>query len=91
MALRAVAAPWLCTRLRGLMTVPVYCKTVAASSGPELEFKVREVVPGREQPGYSGRQLVMLNAAGRRRSKDEIANPRITPTTAEVLFITEIR
>src|SRR3981081_2165168 len=29
--------------------VPVDCKTVAASSGPELGFKTGEVVPGREQ------------------------------------------
>ncbi len=29
--------------------VPVYCKTVAASAGPELGFKVGDTVPGREQ------------------------------------------
>ncbi len=29
--------------------VPVYCKTVAAASGPELGFKVGDTVPGREQ------------------------------------------
>ncbi len=29
--------------------VPVYCKTVAAASGPELGFKAGDVVPGREQ------------------------------------------
>ena len=31
------------------LAVPVYCKTVAAPSGPELGFKAGEVVPGREQ------------------------------------------
>ncbi|HEV7473711.1 MAG TPA: tetratricopeptide repeat protein, partial [Pyrinomonadaceae bacterium] len=31
------------------LAVPVYCKTVAAPSGPELGFKIGEVVPGREQ------------------------------------------
>ena len=31
------------------LAVPVYCKTVAAASGPELGFKVGEVVPGRDQ------------------------------------------
>src|ERR1700730_12423961 len=31
------------------LAVPVYCKTVAAQSGPELGFKAGEVVPGREQ------------------------------------------
>src|ERR1700682_5936023 len=31
------------------LDVPVYCKTVAAPSGPELGFKVGEVVPGRDQ------------------------------------------
>jgi serine/threonine protein kinase/DNA-binding winged helix-turn-helix (wHTH) protein len=31
------------------LAVPVYCKTVAASPGPELGFKTGEVVPGREQ------------------------------------------
>ena len=31
------------------LAVPVYCKTVAAPSGPELGFKVGEVVPGRDQ------------------------------------------
>ena len=31
------------------LAVPVYCKTVAASSGPELGFKAGEVAPGREQ------------------------------------------
>jgi DNA-binding winged helix-turn-helix (wHTH) protein/serine/threonine protein kinase len=29
--------------------VPVYCKTVAASAGPELGFKAGDTVPGREQ------------------------------------------
>ncbi len=29
--------------------VPVYCKTVAAASSPELGFKVRDTVPAREQ------------------------------------------
>jgi DNA-binding winged helix-turn-helix (wHTH) protein/serine/threonine protein kinase len=29
--------------------VPVYCKTVAAASGPELGFKAGDAVPGREQ------------------------------------------
>src|SRR5437879_6769420 len=29
--------------------VPVYCKTVAAASGPELGFKVGDTVPGRAQ------------------------------------------
>jgi DNA-binding winged helix-turn-helix (wHTH) protein/serine/threonine protein kinase len=29
--------------------VPVYCKTVAAASGPELGFKAGDTVPGREQ------------------------------------------
>lgn len=29
--------------------VPVYCKTVAAASGPELGFKIGDTVPGREQ------------------------------------------
>jgi eukaryotic-like serine/threonine-protein kinase len=29
--------------------VPVYCKTVAAASGPELGFKIDDTVPGREQ------------------------------------------
>jgi len=29
--------------------VPVYCKTVAAASGPELGFKVGDTVPAREQ------------------------------------------
>src|SRR6266849_8648866 len=31
------------------LAVPVYCKTVAAPSGPELGFKAGDVVPGREQ------------------------------------------
>src|SRR6202522_1780877 len=31
------------------LAVPVYCKTVAAAAGPELGFKVGDVVPGREQ------------------------------------------
>ena len=31
------------------LAVPVYCKTVAAASGPALGFKVGEVVPGRDQ------------------------------------------
>lgn len=31
------------------LAVPVYCKTVAAAAGPELGFKVGELVPGREQ------------------------------------------
>src|SRR6267143_4143285 len=31
------------------LAVPVYCKTVAAPSGPELGFKAGETVPGREQ------------------------------------------
>lgn len=31
------------------LAVPVYCKTVAAASGPELGFKTGELVPGREQ------------------------------------------
>src|SRR6202171_680323 len=31
------------------LAVPVYCKTVAAPSGPELGFKAGEVVPGRDQ------------------------------------------
>jgi eukaryotic-like serine/threonine-protein kinase len=31
------------------LAVPVYCKTVAAPSGPELGFKAGEAVPGREQ------------------------------------------
>src|ERR1700674_4349091 len=31
------------------LAVPVYCKTVAAPSGPGLAFKVGEVVPGRDQ------------------------------------------
>ncbi len=31
------------------LAVPVYCKTVAASSGAELGFKPGDVVPGREQ------------------------------------------
>jgi serine/threonine protein kinase/DNA-binding winged helix-turn-helix (wHTH) protein len=31
------------------MAVPVYCKTVAAASGPELGFKAGETVPRREQ------------------------------------------
>jgi len=29
--------------------VPVYCKTVAAASGPELGFKIGDTVPGRDQ------------------------------------------
>ena len=31
------------------LAVPVYCKTLAASAGPELGFKVGDTVPGREQ------------------------------------------
>jgi DNA-binding winged helix-turn-helix (wHTH) protein/serine/threonine protein kinase len=31
------------------LAVPVYCKTVAAPSGPELGFRTGEIVPGREQ------------------------------------------
>jgi DNA-binding winged helix-turn-helix (wHTH) protein/serine/threonine protein kinase len=31
------------------LAVPVYCKTVAAPAGPELGFKVGDIVPGREQ------------------------------------------
>src|ERR1700678_1777071 len=31
------------------LAVPVYCKTGAAAAGPELGFKVGDVVPGREQ------------------------------------------
>src|SRR5712691_2543176 len=31
------------------LAVPVYCKTVAAASGPELGFRVGDLVPGREQ------------------------------------------
>jgi serine/threonine protein kinase/DNA-binding winged helix-turn-helix (wHTH) protein len=31
------------------LAVPVYCKTVAASAGPELGFKAGDLVPGREQ------------------------------------------
>ncbi len=31
------------------LAVPVYCKTVAAAAGPELGFKVGDIVPGREQ------------------------------------------
>jgi DNA-binding winged helix-turn-helix (wHTH) protein/serine/threonine protein kinase len=31
------------------LAVPVYCKTVAASAGPELGFKAGAAVPGREQ------------------------------------------
>src|SRR6202142_4406687 len=31
------------------LAVPVYCKTVAASLGPELGFKPGDVVPGRDQ------------------------------------------
>src|SRR6266446_1451234 len=31
------------------LSVPVYCKTVAAAAGPELGFKAGDVVPGREQ------------------------------------------
>jgi eukaryotic-like serine/threonine-protein kinase len=30
------------------LAVPVYCKTVAAPAGPELGFKVGDLVPGRE-------------------------------------------
>ena len=31
------------------LAVPVYCKTVAAAAGPELGFKLGDIVPGREQ------------------------------------------
>jgi eukaryotic-like serine/threonine-protein kinase len=31
------------------LAVPVYCKAVAAPAGPELGFKVGDMVPGREQ------------------------------------------
>jgi DNA-binding winged helix-turn-helix (wHTH) protein/serine/threonine protein kinase len=31
------------------LAVPVYCKTVAAAAGPELGFKIGDIVPGREQ------------------------------------------
>lgn len=31
------------------LAVPVYCKAVAASAGPELGFKIGDAVPGREQ------------------------------------------
>src|SRR6266536_631596 len=31
------------------LAVPVYCKTVAAAAGPELGFRVGDLVPGREQ------------------------------------------
>ncbi|HSZ64246.1 MAG TPA: tetratricopeptide repeat protein [Terriglobales bacterium] len=31
------------------LAVPVYCKTVAASAGPELGFKAGDFVPGRDQ------------------------------------------
>src|SRR5580698_9925384 len=30
------------------LAVPVYCKTIASATGPRLEFKVGETVPGRE-------------------------------------------
>jgi len=43
------------------LAVPVYCKTVAVSSGPELGFKAGEVVPGREQWRLYRRQCVMLD------------------------------
>src|SRR6204780_1573577 len=36
-------------RVGSRLGVPVYCKTVAAASGPELGFKVGDTVPGREQ------------------------------------------
>jgi eukaryotic-like serine/threonine-protein kinase len=31
------------------LSVPVYCKTIAAPAGPELGFKAGDMVPGREQ------------------------------------------
>src|SRR5437899_4762730 len=31
------------------LAVPVYCKSVAAAAGPELGFKLGDLVPGREQ------------------------------------------
>src|SRR5712671_5525861 len=31
------------------LSVPVYCKTVAAAAGPELGFRSGDLVPGREQ------------------------------------------
>lgn len=35
------------------LAVPVHCKTIAATAGPELGFKTGEAVPGREQWRFS--------------------------------------